>query len=212
MLETAGVALATFFATVGPIDVAAVFAALTASSSMAERRLIAFRGIFLAAIILLVTAVVGEFVLKSLGISLSALQTAGGILLLLIAIEMSFARSSGATSTTAAEVREAEHKPDIAVFPVATPLVAGPGSIGAVILLMAETGGEVVLQVLVCLSLLAILLITLIFMLIANQLQDRLGITGMQVISRVFGVILTALAVQFIFDGIAGSGLLARAG
>lgn len=211
MWETAGVALATFFATVGPIDVAAVFAALSATHTVAERRVIALRGIFLATVILLVTALVGEWVLTSLGISLAALRTAGGILLLLIGIEMAFARSSGATSTTVDEVREAEHRQDIAVFPLATPLIAGPGSIGAVILLMTETGGQLVLQVAVCVALLIVLLLTLLFMLIANQLQARLGITGMQVISRVFGVVLAALAVQFIFDGIAGSGLVSGA-
>ena len=208
MWETAGVALATFFATVGPIDVAAVFAALTASSTLSDRRSIALRGVLLATIILLIVAVFGEFVLTSLGISLAALQTAGGILLMLIGIEMAFARPSGATSATVAEVHEAERKPDIAVFPLATPLIAGPGSMGAIILLMAETGGEVVLQFVVCASLLLILLLTLIFMLIANQLQERLGVTGMHVISRIFGVVLTALAVQFIFNGIASSGLL----
>jgi multiple antibiotic resistance protein len=133
---------------------------------------------------------------------------AGGILLLLIGIDMVFARPSGGTTTTDEEAREAETKQDISVFPLATPLIAGPGAMGAAILLMAGAEGEWVLQVTVVAALLVVLALTLVGLLVANKVQRLFGITGMQVISRVFGVLLSALAVQFIFDGIAGSGLL----
>lgn len=208
MFETAGIALATFFATVGPIDVAAMFAALTATASPLQRRSIAIRGAVTATVILLVFALLGKFMLASLGISLPALRTAGGVLLLLISIDMVFARTSGATSTTDEEDREAEHKNDIAVFPLATPLIAGPGAIGASILLMANAEGNVAQQMIVLAALLAVMLLTFVAMLTASQLHRFLGVTGTHVINRIFGILLSALAVQFMFDGIAQSGLL----
>lgn len=208
MYETAGIALATFFATIGPIDVAAMFAALTATASQSERRSIAIRGAVTATVILLVFALLGKFLLASLGISLAAMRTAGGILLLLISIEMVFARSSGAITTTAEEDREAEHKRDIAVFPLATPLIAGPGAIGAAILLMANAEGHFTHQLIVLGALLVMMLATFVAMLTASQIHRFLGITGMHVINRIFGILLAALAVQFVFDGIAQSGLL----
>lgn len=208
MIETAGVALATFFATIGPLDIAAFFAALTAGQSPRARLVMAARGTLIATIILLSFALFGKVLLDALGISLAALRTAGGILLLLIGIEMVFARTSGATSATEDETREAESRRDISVFPLATPLIAGPGAIGASILLMAHAEGDTTRQLIVCLSLLAVLLFTFACLLAASQLHRILGKTGTHVINRVFGVLLTALAVQFIFDGIAESGLL----
>lgn len=207
MLETASIALATFFATIGPLDVAAVFAVLTGNYDPVRRRWCAVRGVLLATAILLLFALAGELMLNVFGISLAALRTAGGILLLLISIEMVFARSSGATSTTDEEEKEASTREDIAVFPVATPLIAGPGAMGAAILLMASAEGNVVHQMIVVGSLLAMLVATLVSLLLAGQLIRLLGLTGLNVISRVIGVLLAALAVQFIFDGIADSGL-----
>jgi len=207
MIETAGLALATFFATISPIDIAPVFAALTANGSQKYKRLMAIRATLIATGILLVFALAGELLLASLGITLAALRTAGGILLLLIAIDMVFARSSGITSTTEEEEREATSKQDISIFPIATPLIAGPGAMGAAILLMANTEGDLLLQATVIGSLLAILLLTGITLLLAGKIQHVLGVTGMNVISRVIGVLLAALAVQFIFDGFKQSGL-----
>ena len=208
MIETAIVAAATFFATIGPLDVAAMFAVMTSENTPKERRRTAFRGTIIATVILLVFALLGERMLAGLGISLPALRIAGGILLLLIGIEMVFAMSSGARTTTDEEELEAATRQDIAVFPLATPLIAGPGAMGAAILLMADAAGDWLLQAAVIAALLIMLLLTLIGMLLASQLQRLLGVTGMQVISRVFGVLLSALAVQFILDGIAQSSLL----
>lgn len=208
MFETAAIALTTFFATISPIDGAVVFAALTVGGSTRHRRQMAIRGTIIATTILLTFALAGELLLASLGISLAALRTAGGILLLLIAIDMVFARISGGTSTTAAEAKEAELKADISVFPLATPLIAGPGAMGAAILLMANTEGDIVLQGVVIIALLTIMLFTLACLLLATQIQQFLGITGMYVITRILGILLAALAIQFIFDGIQQSGLL----
>ncbi len=209
MLETASIALATFFATIGPLDGAAVFAVLTANYTAKQRRSCAFRGILIATILLLLFALAGEAMLRSFGISLAALRTAGGILLLLISIEMVFARSSGATGTTDEENREAATREDIAVFPVAMPLIAGPGAMGAAILLMADASGNYAQQAVVIGSLVAMLLVTLLSFLLAGQLTRLLGLTGLAVISRVMGILLAGLAVQFVFDGIADSVLFA---
>ena len=208
MVETAALALATFFATIGPLDVAAMFAALTAHLTPEQRRLTAWRAVLVATIILLAFALAGELVLASLGISLAALRTSGGILLLLIGIDMAFARSSGGTSTTDAEQREANTRADISIFPLAMPLIAGPGAMGAAILLMADQQGDASGQAIVLASLLAILLSTFVAFLLASKIQQLLGLTGMHVVTRVMGVLLAALAVQFIFDGIAESGLI----
>jgi multiple antibiotic resistance protein len=208
MIETAGIALATFFATLSPLNVAAMFAALTSGYSDERRRATALRGTLIATGILVAFALVGEFLLGRLGISLAALRTAGGILLLLIAIDMVFARGSGGTTTTDDENREAASRADISVFPLATPLIAGPGAMGAAILLMANQKGDLAGQSVVLASLLAMLLLSFIALRLAVKIQQWLGVTGMQVIERIMGVLLSALAVQFLFDGIRQSGLL----
>ncbi|MEM1156018.1 MAG: MarC family protein [Pseudomonadota bacterium] len=208
MIETAALSLATFFATIGPVDVAAIFAALTAGSSREHRKSMAIRGTIIATVILLLFALVGERILSSLGISLAALRTAGGILLLLIAIDMVFARSTGGTSTTDEEEAEAQDKQDISVFPIATPLIAGPGAMGAAVLLMAGAEGDIARQAIVLASLLTIIGMTFAGMLLAGRLLKLLGVIGMHVITRVMGVLLSALAIQFIFDGIASSGII----
>jgi multiple antibiotic resistance protein len=208
MLETAIVAFTTFFATIAPLDVAAMFTALTPDASLHLKRSMAIRGTFISGIILVMFALFGEFILNTLGISLAALKVAGGILLLLIGIDMVFARPSGGTSTTQAEVEEAISSQDISVFPLATPIIAGPGAMGAAILLMANARGHLLNQAAVMVSLLAVLLITLILLLLATRVQQIIKVTGMNVISRIMGVLLTALAVQFMFDGILQSGLL----
>ena len=208
MLETAILAFTTLFATIGPIDVAAMFAALTAHHSPKMRRSMALRGVAIASGILLLFALSGGTLLAHLGISLAALRTAGGILLLLIGIDMVFARSSGGVSTTADEAKEATTKQDISVFPLATPLLAGPGAMGAIILLMANAEGDFARQTVVIAMLFLAMLISFLALMGAAQLQRVLGVTGMHVVSRIFGVLLSALAVQFLFDGIAASGLL----
>ena len=208
MMEIAVVALATFFATIGPLDIAAMFAALTANQDSRQRRVTAIRGTLIGGSILLAFALVGEYLLTGLGISLAALRAAGGILLLLIGIEMVFARTSGGTSTTDEEAQEAIAKSDISVFPLATPLIAGPGAMGASILLMSNQQGNVTGQAVVIASLMAILLLTFVSLLLAGKIQSLLGVTGMHVITRVMGVLLSALAMQFIFDGIKQSGVM----
>lgn len=208
MIEVASLAFTTFFATISPLSVAAMYAALTATSSADERRRMAIRGTLIAGIILLGFALLGEYLLTGLGISLAALRISGGILLLLIGIDKVFARASNGASTSKAEQQEAEIKEDISVFPLATPLVAGPGAMGATILLMTDVKGNLSHQAAVIGAMLAILLLTLLALLFASKLQKLLGVTGMHVVGRIMGVLLAALAVQFILNGIVQSGII----
>jgi multiple antibiotic resistance protein len=201
------VAFATFFATVGVADIAFIFAGLTQNNTGRERFIFATRGILVAAGILLFFAAVGSTILDLFGITLPALRVAGGILLLLIAIDMVFARHSGGTGTTDEEEAEGMMRNDISVFPLAMPLLAGPGAISAVILL--TTGAESDLEFwLVLLALVTILFIAWLTLLVAIPVQKILGRTGLSVLTRVVGILLTALAVQFVLDGIKDSGLL----
>ncbi len=208
MLEIGLVALTTFFATMGPVDSAAIFAALTAGVPARQRRKTAVKSVAIATIILLIFVFFGGDVLRYMGISMAALKTSGGILLLLVGIDMVLGKTSAATSATEDEAEEAHHRNDISVFPLATPIIAGPGTIGAAVLMVAKTDGDGKLMAMVVLALVANLLIALICFLMATQLQRLLGVTGLNVITRIVGVLLTALAVQFIFDGIDASGLL----
>lgn len=205
------IALTTFFATIGPADLALVFAGLTTRDSPAQRRVIATRGIIVASAILLFFVVFGSSLLGLFGITLPALKTAGGILLFLISTDMVFARHSGGTGTTSEEEAEAQTRTDISVFPLATPLIAGPGAISAVILLVSEANGDDIKIAAVITALAINLVLAYLAMLIAMPIQRLLGLTGLVVVSRIVGLLLAALSVQFIFDGIKGAGIFAAA-
>jgi multiple antibiotic resistance protein len=206
-MNTFLVAFATLFATVGVADIAFIFAALTKDNTAAQRRTFATRGVLVALGILLFFAFLGNVILDVFGITFPALRTAGGILLLLIAIDMVFARHSGGTGTTDEEEIEARQSQDISVFPLAMPLMAGPGAISAVVLL--TTGAQSDLDFwLVIAAIIVILALCWLTLLIAIPIQRLLGLTGLSVVSRMIGILLAALAVQFVFDGIKASGLL----
>jgi len=206
--QNALVAFLAYFAAIGPIDVAAIFATITAGATPRQRRAMALKGVAIATGILVAFLLFGPALLKHLGISLAALRTAGGVLLFLIALDMVFARHSGGSSANDEERAEATVKEDVSVFPLATPLIAGPGAIGLTVLLIAERDGEPVRIIGVVLALGAIMLLTYCLLLGATRIQKLLGVTGLNVVTRVVGVLLAALAVQFVFDGLAGSGLL----
>lgn len=207
MLNSFLVALATLFATVGVADIAFIFAALTKDNTQAERFAIATRGVTIATAILFVFGLIGNAVLELFGITIPALRIAGGVLLLLIAIDMVFARHSGASSTTTEEEVEARQRADIAVFPLAMPLLSGPGAISAMVLL--ATGARDGIEYgLVFVALLLIMLAAWVTLLLAIPIQRLLGITGLAVVSRMVGILLAALAVQFLIDGLKSSGLI----
>ncbi|MSO84684.1 MAG: MarC family protein [Rhodospirillales bacterium] len=208
MFETGLLAFTTFFAVVSPVDVAVLFAALTAHAQPGRKLVMAARGVLIAGAILVAFALFGNKLLELLGITLAALRTAGGVLLLLMAIDMVFARPSGGITTTDDEDAEAGHRHDISVFPLATPLIAGPGAMGAAILLYAQAAGDPAKITAVFTALALVLALTFALLLAASRLSAFLGVTGQNVITRVFGILLAALAVQFIFDGVRESGLI----
>jgi multiple antibiotic resistance protein len=211
MLETALTAFTTFFAVVGPIDSAVLVASLTPNLTRAERRAISIKAVSIATTIILLFALVGEPVLRWLGVSLAALQTAGGIILFVIALDMTLSRRPSPATLTVKESNEAETRAEahseIAVFPLATPLLAGPGAMTGAIVLAAGTKGDPTLLAAVVAGILAVMLVTLALLLVAQEVHRVIGVTARKVIVRVFGVLLAALAVQLIFDGIADAGI-----
>jgi multiple antibiotic resistance protein len=211
MLETVLTAFTTFFAVIGPIDTAVLLASLTPNMTGAERRAISVKAVFIATLIVLAFALFGGPVLAELGVSLAALQTAGGIILFAIALEMTLAKRPGPTTLSAKESAEAENKAEahaeIAVFPLATPLLAGPGAMTSAIVLAAGTKGDLKLLGAVAVAILAVMGVTLMMLLVAQEIHQLIGVTARKVIVRVFGVLLAALAVQSIFNGLAATHL-----
>ncbi|MSO88585.1 MAG: MarC family protein [Rhodospirillaceae bacterium] len=186
---------------IDPVGISAIFVGLTRGLPDAERRRTALRGILIAGIVLLVFAFLGEFLLRVLGITLPAFKIAGGVLLFLLATDMVFARQTGLRSMTAAEDREAESKSDISVFPLAIPLIAGPGAMTSVVLLMSRLRGDPIGQAGFIMVLMVALCLTLVALLFASRMVSLLGVTGTNVVSRTLGIVLAALAVQFLVDG-----------
>ncbi len=189
------------FIVVDPVGLAPMFAALTQGGGRAYQRRMAFQGMALASGLLLAFFLIGDVVLSALGISLPAFRIAGGVLLFLLAIDMVFARQSGLRSTTVREQEEAVHKADISVFPLAFPLIAGPGALTTV-LLMSSTAKDTAVSLGMLAILLLVLGITLLFLLSASVVLRWLGETGTNVVSRLLGLVLSALAVQYILDGV----------
>ena len=207
MFETFLTALTTFFAVIGPIDTAVLMASLTPNMTRAERRAIAAKAVLVATIIILLFALFGGPVLRQLGVSIAALQTAGGIILFMIALEMTLSKRPAPATLTVKESEEAEDKAErhaeIAVFPLATPLLAGPGAMTSAIVLAAGTRGDLTLLAAVVAAILVVMLATLLLLLVAQEVHQVIGVTARKVIVRVFGVLLAALAVQSIFNGLA---------
>ena len=190
------------FVVIDPIGTAPIFGALTRGGSTSYRRHMAVKGILLASGIMLFFAFTGDYLLGALGISVPAFRIAGGILLFLVAIDMVFARQSGLRSATVREQEEARFKEDISVFPLAFPLLAGPGALTTILLLVGDAEGDAVMFWGMLGVLGFVLLLALVALLLAGQLMKILGETGANVIDRLLGVILSALAVQFVVDGV----------
>lgn len=193
--------LVAFFVVIDPVGNAAIFASLMRGASDAYRREVALRGIVIAAILMLAFAFGGEPLLRALGITLPAFRIAGGILLFLVATEMVFARRWGIRSPTEPEQEEATHSADISVFPLAFPLLAGPGALTSIVLLMGRAAGPLAGGAVIA-ALAAVMLLAFLLLITAPQLIRVLGVTGTNVVSRVLGIILAALAAQLVLDGI----------
>jgi len=192
-------ALLTLFVVMDPVGLAPVFIALAGNSSPDEQRRTARRAVLIAGGVLFTFALVGPALLSYLGISLDAFRIAGGLLLFKIAVDMVFAHRERETEE---EKAEASLRDDISVFPLAIPLLAGPGAMTSVMILTAEarsvSGGLFVVLAVTTL----VLLLAYIALLASSRLAKVLGRTGVNVITRVLGVLLSALAVQYVADGV----------
>lgn len=208
MLETALTSFTTFFATIGPVEAAVLFATLTPKMEREVRASIAIRATLIAGVLLVIFTLFGQPLLDELGVSIAALQTAGGIILLIIALDMVFAKPTSAFKLTQPEDEEAHTKDDIAVFPLAMPLLAGPGAMSAGILLAANADGKALLLATTIAALVAVMAITLALLLLSHEINRMIGITAQRVLMRVFGILLSGIAVQAVFNGLSTSGLL----
>ncbi len=197
-------ALVTFFVVIDPPGCAPIFASLTAGAPPAHRRTMAIRSTLVASGILLFFALLGEKLLGSMGISLDAFRIAGGIMLFLIALDMVFEKRTERRESRADDVMAQPDHEDISVFPMAIPMIAGPGSIASVMLLTAQAKGtEATMAVLGALA--VTLVTTLILLLAAGPVMRALGYKMEAMITRVLGVVLAALAAQYVVDGVKAS-------
>jgi multiple antibiotic resistance protein len=194
-------ALATIFSVIDPVGISPLFIALTPELDRQQRNAVMRRATLVASVILFVFAFAGRYLLTALGITSPAFSIAGGILLLLISIDMLFARTSR-TKETPEEGMEALMGTDISVFPLAIPIVAGPGAIATVVLYMSQAGTDVSRVISVLAALAISLLAVYLSMRLSGVVLVVLRETGVHVVGRVMGILLAALAVQFILNGI----------
>jgi multiple antibiotic resistance protein len=193
-----------FLVVVEPISLLPLFVGLTEGIEEVQRRQMARRAVIISAVILTVFALVGSPFLKIMNINIESFRIFGGLLLFLIALEMVFARSPG-TRTSSKEQQESEEREDISVFPLAFPFIAGPGALATILLAFGAAAGNPELFVGLLIIVFVVLGITLGVLYLATPAMRVLGVTGTNVISRMFGVLLGALAVQYVIDGLRGS-------
>ncbi len=195
-----------FFVVVEPLSIVPIFSSLAAGATDDSRRRMAVKAIGIAAAILLLFALGGRPFLAVMGISVQAFRIFGGLLLFLIALEMVFARESG-TRTSTGEQAESRRRADISVFPLAFPLIAGPGALVTILLWVGPVSiaEHPVLFAGLALCAALVLAITLGLMLVSGPVMRLLGVTGANVVNRLFGVVLGALSVQFVLDGLRSS-------
>ena len=201
------------FVTIGPIDTSAVYAVLTKDCAPAERRRIALKAVLIGGTLLFIAGLFGTKILDMLGIQLSTLQIAGGILLLLVAIQMVMSEETvehKELHELESDLQSQNHNHgDFAVFPLAVPFIAGPDVIVAFVLILDLASGNLLAQTAIFGVAAAVLAITYVSFLLAESIAKRLGKEGMELINRLLGVMLCALAVQFIIDGLSKSVLFA---
>ncbi|WP_415182742.1 MarC family protein [Phaeovulum sp.] len=196
-------AFATLFVVVDPIGLAPVFIALTQGMEPRARRRVGIRALMTGALLLTLFGVFGDALLSAIGISMPAFRIAGGVLLFLTALDMLFERR-----TQRREGQNPAHQADDpSIFPLATPLIAGPGALATMILLAGQDGGDWTHLIAVLLVMLVVLACVLVLFLAASPIERALGRTGTMVVTRLLGMLLAALAMQFILDGLRGAGV-----
>lgn len=195
-------ALVALFTMIDPVGLVPVVLALTAGFPPQARVLVITRATIIAAIVIAIFGVFGQVIFSSLGVTTEAFSIAGGALLFLVAIDMLFGRPSGARETPR-EAREARSREDISVFPLAIPMIAGPGTITTTILLVDDAGPHPAALMALAIATIITLAAAWLAMLASVHIQERIGNTGILVVSRVLGLLLAAVAAQFILNGVA---------
>ncbi|WP_102222741.1 MarC family protein [Acidimangrovimonas sediminis] len=198
-------AFVTLFVIVDPVGLAPVFVALTRGMGRVERRAIGLRAALVGAALMTLFGLAGQSILDFVGISIPAFRIAGGLLLFVTAFDMLFERRARRREDRASadEVQDDAHDPS--VFPLATPLIAGPGALVTMILLVGRAGPGWQGIVAVHLVMLAVVVLCVVSFLLAGPIERALGKTGTDVVSRLLGMLLAALSVQFVIDGIMGA-------
>jgi len=194
----------TLFLVIDPLGLLPMFVSVTKDQAN-SRRSIAIRACVIAVAILMLFGVFGEKLLNFIGIGMPAFRISGGLLLFLTAVEMLFSKRGPRRE----EQSENADINDPSVFPLATPLIAGPGAMATMILLAGQTGGDISLFITVQVAMLSVVAITFLLFLTGGAMERILGATGIDVISRLMGMLLAALAVQFVVDGLRGLGVFA---
>ncbi len=203
----------TLFVIIDPIGLAPVFVSITRGMNPRQREAVALRAILIAGGLLAVFGLVGKPLLAAIGIGLPAFRISGGVLLFLIAVEMLFEKRTERREKRVAEAEDptetANDGPDPSVFPLATPLIAGPGALATMILLGGHEQGDYLGILALLLVTLAVLALTYLAFRAGNAIEHALGHNGVVVVTRLFGILLAALAVQFVLDGLHDIGVLA---
>lgn len=194
----------TLFVVIDPLGLVPLFIALTRGMAPDHRRAVGLRACVIAAVLLTLFGLFGQNLLDFVGISMPAFRIAGGILLFLTALDMLFERR---TQRREGQMPDADHDPS--VFPLAMPLIAGPGALAAMILLVGQSGPGLQGTAVVLGLMLAVIALIYVLFLAAGRIERALGRTGTMVITRLLGMLLAALSVQFVIDGIIGTGLVA---
>jgi multiple antibiotic resistance protein len=201
MIELFGSAFVTFLVIIDPPGCAPIFASLTRGASPADRRSMAIRSSVIAWSILMFFVFLGRPMLGALGISLASFRIAGGLMLFLIALDMVFERRTERRTNRAESIQGTPEAEDVSVFPIAMPMLAGPGSIASAMLWVSRAETPVHVAVVLA-AITAVMLLTLICLLAAGPLMRMIGPRIEAVITRILGVILAALAAQFVVDGL----------
>ncbi|MEH6633601.1 MAG: MarC family protein [Halopseudomonas aestusnigri] len=202
ILDLALTAFVSLFVIIDPLGLLPIFIGLTQGADAAHKRKMAIKGVLIGGTILVFFALLGDRFLEVLGVGLPAFRIAGGVMLFLIALEMVFDKRSKRRENNAEELKESQSHEDVSVFPLAIPLISGPGAIASIMLLMSANKDDVVSQAAILSVLAAVLLLCLILFFMADKLEKFIGDTITHIISRVLGIVLAALAVQYILDGL----------
>jgi len=217
MIEIALTAFTTLFVIIDPIGLAPIFVAVTQGMTPAQRNRVAARACLTGFFIIALFGLAGEKALELVGIGMPAFRISGGLLLFLIAVEMLFEKRTPRREKNAKDADQTgdgtvQHEPpaprhDPTVFPLATPLIGGPGALATMILLVGQHSGDLATQAMLFGVLAAVVLVVFALFLMGNILERALGQTGISVITRLLGMLLAALAVQFVLDGLADLGV-----